>query len=76
MSGQQDAPAALYPRGKTRYPYYRRLGGASGPVWTGGKSLSHHDSIPDRPQNYIIRMIKSRKMRKLDHVTRRDKRNN
>ena len=27
MSGQQHAPAALYPPGKTRYPLYRRLGG-------------------------------------------------
>ena len=27
VSGQQHSPAALYPRGKTRYPFYRRLGG-------------------------------------------------
>ena len=30
MSGQQHAPAALYPRGKTRYPFYRRLFGPQG----------------------------------------------
>ena len=30
MSGQQHAPVALYPRGKTRYPFYRRLGGPQG----------------------------------------------
>jgi len=30
VSGQQHAPAALYPRGKTRYPLYRRLGGPQG----------------------------------------------
>ena len=35
--------------GKTRYPLYRRLGGPPGPVWTGGKSRLHQDSIPDRP---------------------------
>jgi len=28
VSGQQHAPAALYPRGKTRYLFYKRLGGA------------------------------------------------
>jgi len=30
VSGQQHAPAALYPPGKTRYPFYRRLGGPQG----------------------------------------------
>ena len=30
MRGQRHAPAALYPRGKTRYPLYRRLGGPQG----------------------------------------------
>ena len=35
----------LRPR-KTRYPYYKSLGG---PVWMGGKSRPHRDSIPDRP---------------------------
>ena len=30
VSGQQHAPAALYPRGKTRYPFYRRLSGPQG----------------------------------------------
>ena len=30
MSGQQHAPASLYPLGKTRYPLYRRLGGPQG----------------------------------------------
>ena len=30
VSGQQHAPAALYPIGKTRYPFYRRLGGPQG----------------------------------------------
>ena len=38
------------PPGKTRYPFYRRLGGPQGrPVWTGGKFRPHGDSIPDRP---------------------------
>jgi len=30
VSGQQHAPAALYPPGKTRLPFYRRLGGPQG----------------------------------------------
>ena len=30
VSGQQHTPAALYPSGKTRYPFYRRLGGPQG----------------------------------------------
>jgi hypothetical protein len=39
----------ILPPGKTRDPLYRRLGGPPGPVWTGGKSLPHRNSIPDRP---------------------------
>ena len=33
--------------GKTRYPFYRRLGGLQGPLWTGEKSRPHRDLIPD-----------------------------
>jgi len=33
VRGQRRATAALYPRGKTRYPLYRRLGGPQG--WPG-----------------------------------------
>jgi len=42
-------PGRTLPPGKTRYPFYRRLGGPPGPVWTGGKSRPHRDSVPDRP---------------------------
>jgi len=42
-------PGRTLSPGKTRDPFYRRLGGAQGPVWTGGKSRPHRDSIPDRP---------------------------
>ena len=31
VGGQHNAPAALYPPGKTRYPLRRRLGGPQGP---------------------------------------------
>ena len=30
MRGQRQAPAAVYPPGKTRYPLYRRVGGPQG----------------------------------------------
>jgi len=30
VSGQQQAPAATLPPGKTPYPFYRRLGGPQG----------------------------------------------
>ena len=42
-------PGRTLPPGKTQYPFYRRLGGATGPVWTGEKSRPHRDSIPDHP---------------------------
>ena len=48
VSGQQYAPAALYPR-KDPVPILQEAGWAPGPVWTGGKSRPHRDSIPDRP---------------------------
>ena len=48
MSGQQHAQAALYP-GKDPVPILQEAGWAPGPVWTGGKSRPHRDSIPERP---------------------------
>ena len=35
--------------GKDPVPILQEAGWAPGPVWTGGKSRSHRDSIPDRP---------------------------
>ena len=49
MSGKQHAPAALYPRRKTRYPLYRRLGRPQGRSGRAEKSRPHRDSIPDLP---------------------------
>ena len=46
--GQPHAPAASTP-GKDPVPIVQEAGWALGPVWTGGKSRSHRDSIPDRP---------------------------
>ena len=48
VSGQQHAPAALYP-GKDPVPILQEAGWAPGPVWTGGKSSPYRDSIPDLP---------------------------
>ena len=46
--GQPDDPAASTP-GKDPVPIVQDAGWAPGPVWTGGKSRTHRDSIPDRP---------------------------
>ena len=58
--GEWSRLGRTLPPGKTRYPFYRRLGGPQGrsgrgrgrdfpPVQTGGKSRPQRDSIPDRP---------------------------
>ena len=39
-----SAPSSLYP-----VPILQEAGWAPGPVWTGGKSRPHRDSIPDLP---------------------------
>jgi len=44
-------PGRTLPPGKTRYPFYGRMCGPPGPVWTGGKSRPHQDSIPDGPNH-------------------------
>ena len=42
-------PGRTLPPGEDPVPILQEAGWAPGPVWTGGKSLSHRDSIPDRP---------------------------
>ena len=42
-------PGRTLPPGKTRYPFYRRLGGPQGLSGRAEKSRPHRDSIPDRP---------------------------
>ena len=46
--GQSHAPTASTP-GKDSVPIVLEAGWTPGPVWTGGKSHPHRDSIPDRP---------------------------
>jgi len=48
VGGQTHAPAASTP-GKESVPIVQEGGWAPGPVWTGGKSRPHWESIPDRP---------------------------
>jgi len=42
-------PGRTLPPGKDPVPILQEAGWAPGPVWTGGKSRPHQDSIPDRP---------------------------
>ena len=42
-------PGRTLPPGQDPVPILQEAGWAPGPVWTGGKSRLHRDSIPDRP---------------------------
>ena len=42
-------PGRTLPTGKHPVPILHEVGWAPGPVWTGGRSRPHRDSIPDRP---------------------------
>ena len=44
-----SAPRPHFTLGKEPVPIVQEAGWAPGPVWTGGKSRPHWDSIPDRP---------------------------
>ena len=44
-----STPRPHFTPGKDRVPILQEGGWALGPVWTGGKSRPHRDSIPDRP---------------------------
>ena len=43
-----STPRPLFTPGKDPVPILQEAGLASGPVWTGGISRPHRDSIPDR----------------------------
>jgi len=49
VSGQQHAPADLYPREKLGTHFTGGWVGLMTGVWTGGKSRPHRNSIPHRP---------------------------
>jgi len=44
-----STPRPHFTPGKDPVPIVQEAGWASGPVWKGGKSRPHRDSIPDRP---------------------------
>ena len=44
-----STPRPHFTPGKEPVPIIQEAGWAPGPVWTGGKSRPHRDSIPDRP---------------------------
>jgi len=44
-----STPRPHFTHGKVPVPILQEAGWAPGPVWTGGKSRPHRDSIPDRP---------------------------
>jgi len=44
-----STPRPQFTHGKDPVPILQEAGWAPGPVWTGGKSRLHRDSIPDRP---------------------------
>ena len=44
-----STPRPQFTPGKDPVPISQEAGWAPGPVWTGGKSRPHRDSIPDRP---------------------------
>jgi len=44
-----STPRPHFTPGKDPVPIVQEAGWAPGPVWTGGKSRPHRDSIPDHP---------------------------
>jgi len=44
-----STPRPHFTPGKDPVPIAQKAGCAPGPVWRGGKSIPHRDSIPDRP---------------------------
>ena len=44
-----STPRPHFTPGKDTVPILQEAGWTPGPVWTGGKSRPHRDSIPDRP---------------------------
>ena len=44
-----ERPGRTLPPGKEPVPILQEAGWAPGPVWKGGKSRPHRDSIQDRP---------------------------
>jgi len=51
-----STPRPHFTPGKEPVPILQEAGWAPGPVWTGGESRPHRDSIPDRPARSSVTM--------------------
>ena len=49
-----STPRPHFTPGKDPVPIVQEAGWAPGPIWTGGKSRPHRDSIPDRPAHSSV----------------------
>jgi len=49
-----STPRPHFAPGKEPVPILQEAGWAPGPVWTGGKTRPHRDSIPDRPTSSSV----------------------
>jgi len=49
-----STPRPHFTPGKDPVPILQEAGWGPGPVWTGGKSRTHRDSIPDRPAHHRL----------------------
>jgi len=52
-----STPRPQFIPGKDPVPIVQEAGWALGPVWKGGKSLLHGDSIPDRPARSSVAIM-------------------
>ena len=52
-----STPRPHFTPGKEPVPILQEAGWAPGPVWTGGKSRPHLDSIPDRPARSSVAIL-------------------
>jgi len=77
-----STPQPYFTPGKDQVPILQEAEWAPGPVWTGGKSRPHRDSIPDRearssvaiptelpyPQRNILHTVKRRVVNWIGHI--------
>jgi len=52
-----STPRPHFMPGKDPVPILQEAGWATGSVWTGGNSLHHRDSIPDRPASSSVTIL-------------------
>ena len=52
-----STPLAHFTAGKDPVPILQEAGWAPGPVWKGGKSRPHRDSIPDCPARSLVAIL-------------------